>query len=304
MSATGPAGDAGWSRHQDGRKKESAMTITLTPSQIAAAKKVGAAIARDVLAEKSMDMDWTGIDAQDGDILTAAIDANSDAWGEAEEVAHATYDETIVAAAKIDIDHAEKIIPRSIKDGHMTVSEWAGVTDYEEVEDCLVLRPSTWYADDGNAEVAGEFDSGAEAAQDYVSSGDWGEDGGSISVCAWRIGIDADGDSVPVDEDSHEVDIEPDHDALIRAAGGDADCDHDWTAEGEGGCDENPGVWSTGGTSMVFHTHCKKCGLHRVERSTGPQHNPGEHDTVEYTQPENWCVECQSEECECDTDAE
>jgi hypothetical protein len=73
---------------------------------------------------------------------------------------------------------------------------------------------------------------------------------------------------------------------LIAAAGGDTSCDHDWSAEGEGGCSENPGVWSTGGTSMVFHTHCTHCGLIRIERSTGSQRNPGEHDTVEYQMPD------------------
>ena len=95
---------------------------------------------------------------------------------------------------------------------------------------------------------------------------------------------------------------EPDHDALIRAAGGDTECDHDWTSEGEGGCTENPGVWSTGGTSMTFGAHCRKCGLHRVESTTGSQYNPGEHDTVEYEQPPTSCAECESETCTCAED--
>jgi len=73
----------------------------------------------------------------------------------------------------------------------------------------------------------------------------------------------------------------------IRAAMGDAGCgddpdDHDWTSEGEGGLDENPGVWSTGGTSMVYHSHCRRCGLRRIEHSHGAQRNPGEGDSVEY----------------------
>lgn len=76
--------------------------------------------------------------------------------------------------------------------------------------------------------------------------------------------------------------------------------DHDWTAEGEGGCDQNPGVWSTGGTSFVSFTHCRKCGLRRIERTTGCQKNPGEHDTVEYFMPDSWCVECQSESENCE----
>jgi hypothetical protein len=67
-----------------------------------------------------------------------------------------------------------------------------------------------------------------------------------------------------------------------NAGCGDSPDDHDWTAEGEGGCDENPGVWSTGGTSMMFRTHCRACGLRRTEHTTGYQRNPGDHDTVEY----------------------
>lgn len=107
-----------------------------------------------------------------------------------------------------------------------------------------------------------------------------------------------------ITDDSDErlvaVEIEPDHDALMKAAGADTNCDHEWTSEGEGGCTENPGVWSVGGTAMEFHSHCRVCGLKRVEYNTGAQRNPGEHDTVEYTQPENWCAECQRIACICE----
>jgi hypothetical protein len=107
---------------------------------------------------------------------------------------------------------------------------------------------------------------------------------------------DEDGDEV--DDGSLSLSVEPKHGVLIEAAGGDTDCDHDWTAEGEGGCSENPGVWSTGGTSMTFATHCTKCGLRRVEVSTGSQKNPGDHDTVQYTAAKNWCAEHQCDECD------
>ncbi len=81
--------------------------------------------------------------------------------------------------------------------------------------------------------------------------------------------------------------VEPDHEALITQAGGDPNCDHHWTSEGEGGCDENPGEWLTGGTSMMFRSHCTECGLVRVENHTGSQRNPGECDTVEYRLPDS-----------------
>jgi len=136
----------------------------------------------------------------------------------------------------------------------------------------------------------------SDETAEWVAGGSWGDDGARID--AWYIISDEDGDEL--DRGSVTVEIEPDHDALISAAGGDTECDHDWTSEGEGGCDQNPGVWSTGGTSMTFCSHCRLCGLHRTEHTTGSQRNPGEHDTVEYHQPDNWCAECQSEECSCE----
>lgn len=118
--------------------------------------------------------------------------------------------------------------------------------------------------------------------EEWVRDGEWGNDGASVNV--WWTLTDEDGDEV--DTGSHTVEVEPDQDALIKAAGGDVDCDHDWSGEGEGGCDENPGVWSVGGTAIVTVRHCTECGLIRKMRCTGSQRNPGEHDTVEYTMPE------------------
>ena len=60
------------------------------------------------------------------------------------------------------------------------------------------------------------------------------------------------------------------------------DCDHEWTSEGEGGCDENPGVWSLGGTTIQTREHCEHCGVTRITISHGSQRNPGESDTVRY----------------------
>ncbi len=112
-------------------------------------------------------------------------------------------------------------------------------------------------------------------AEDWARDGEWPKSG--CCCCIGAENVDDERDCA-----SKEIEIEPDHAALIRSAGGDTDCDHDWTADGEGGCSENPGVWSTGGTSMSFATHCRRCGLHRQERTTGDQKNPGEHDTTHY----------------------
>ena len=55
---------------------------------------------------------------------------------------------------------------------------------------------------------------------------------------------------------------------------------HDW--RGVGGCSQNPGVFSLGGTKLVFYRRCEKCGWDKRTVSVGSQRNPGEVDTVEY----------------------
>jgi hypothetical protein len=230
--------------------------------------RVGRAMARDVLADPDMPREWTGIDPQDADQFAAAgLEPGTPEWERQEAIAAAVYSAALASGATCT----------------------------------LSMR------DDGGSDETLEFDHEPtrdeirEACREWVEGGEWGVDGASIDV-SWTLTDTADDE---IGEGSVTVEIEPDHDALIRAAGGDLDCDHDWTSEGEGGCDENPGVWSTGGTSMTFAAHCRMCGLHRTEHHTGSQRDPGEHDTVEYSQPNSWCEECQREECECETvDAE
>ena len=128
-----------------------------------------------------------------------------------------------------------------------------------------------------------------DEADDWVSDGEWGDDGASVTV-HWQL---SDGDGEVIREGTLSVEIEPDHDALIEAAGGDVDCDHVWSREGEGGCDENPGVWSTGGTTIVTREHCTCCGIIRESVSRGSQRNPGECDRVTYSLPEpDRCRSC------------
>lgn len=126
-----------------------------------------------------------------------------------------------------------------------------------------------------------------QAARDWAAGGEWGADGALVSV-----GLTLEDADSEWDEECVEVAIEPDHATLIaRAVPSGAECcgtdpdDHEWTAsvDVEGGLRENPGVWSTGGTSLVIRTHCAHCGLRRREQLTGAQRNPGEHDTVSYS---------------------
>lgn len=131
--------------------------------------------------------------------------------------------------------------------------------------------------EDARSQIEGE-------CERWVEEGDWGDDGASVRV-RWSL-YDEDGDKV--DDGLCEVVVEPSHSVLIsRACRGHEYCgddpdDHDWTSEGEGGCDQNPGVWSRGGTTMIFRSRCRRCGLMRREVVYGPHRNPGQVDTVEY----------------------
>lgn len=147
----------------------------------------------------------------------------------------------------------------------------------------FVVPPGTEEYQDNDA-----MGQAADALAEWIREGEWPDAGARVR--GFFTLEDAD---YEWDERSIEVDVPPNHAALMLAAvGGNADTlcgldpdDHDWTSEGEGGCEENPGVWSTGGTSHVFHSHCRRCGLRRVECTTGSQYNPGEHDTTAYAVP-------------------
>lgn len=136
-----------------------------------------------------------------------------------------------------------------------------------------------------------------ECAEKWCKGGEWGDTGNVIPVSYWWEDDDY---STEDDQRETEVEIAPHHASLItQACGGrsteqyDRCCglspdDHDWTGEGEGGCDENPGVWSSGGTTIIIAEHCSQCGLHRTETHFGAQRNPGQADTVEYCMPAEW----------------
>ena len=71
----------------------------------------------------------------------------------------------------------------------------------------------------------------AEACRSWVEGGEWGDDGASVRV-NWTL-TDAAGEEV--DNGIEDVDVEPNHAALIRVAGGGVSCRHEWTGDGEGG---------------------------------------------------------------------
>lgn len=137
------------------------------------------------------------------------------------------------------------------------------------------------YHEDGGYETKIEAGSLSEAVKKAIAicrDGDWGDNGAVVEV--WVTEHDDEGEEVKRRELT--VEIEPNHDALIEAAGGDVECDHKWSR------DE---VHATGGTSFEFTSQCSLCGLQRTEYKCGSQRNPGEHDTVEYAQPDIWLEE-------------
>ena len=183
-------------------------------------------------------------------------------------------------------------------DGKYLGPDQHGVYPVVEVADAASPTYTVTIRDD-TASDSHDYDSEEEArdaitelCDDWASVGDWGPHGASVEI-RWAI---EDSDGNEIDYGCRTVEIEPDHTSLIREAcwdgyqlagcGTDPD-DHDWTSDGEGGCSQNPGVWLTGGTSMLFRSHCRTCGLIREKSTTGSQRNPGDHDTVSYEMPES-----------------
>lgn len=173
----------------------------------------------------------------------------------------------------------------------------------EMVEGCVCRTGGAIHVTAEGDSSAVEYDSeytAEEAALEYVYDGDWSDGGrdrqgatvtGAVEVQTWRMGVRGDGEIVQVDAKSHTIDVaevqEWLHLSAIRAVMGSAGCgddpdDHEWTSEGEGGCDENPGVWSTGGTGLVSRDRCARCGLQRRRYDPGRQRNPGEGVSVRY----------------------
>lgn len=120
-----------------------------------------------------------------------------------------------------------------------------------------------------------------ETACEWASEGSYSE---RVMVRVWVQGLDEDGE--PTDESlSGEVEAGPEP-KPEKTECGTEDEDHDWESPIElvGGCEENPGVWSTGGTSFHFEYVCSKCGMYKTVKTAGQQRNPGElEETIEYS---------------------
>lgn len=146
--------------------------------------------------------------------------------------------------------------------------------------------PVTVRACDDGSHATVEVEHGDDyesAAQDLWDDADYGEGDYCVSV-SWEA-TDAAGEEIA--SGSFDVEHQTEEPDCPESDDG-----HDWTAEHEGGCTENPGVWSTGGTSMLRVCHCRHCGMDRTEKTTGCQKNPGDCDTTTYSEPDGeWVAE-------------
>lgn len=124
---------------------------------------------------------------------------------------------------------------------------------------------------------ADDMASALEAAEVSWQNGDWGEGKALIDV---RV--------VEVDEDGNEVGNAEYIEVEVGEDPPEPDCTseegHDWQYPFEcvGGIKENPGVWSGGGTTMIYKECCARCGAYKKTVMFGSQRNPGQCDTVEY----------------------
>jgi hypothetical protein len=194
---------------------------------------------------------------------------------------------TAAELAALTADELDELLDQMIDDIYVDPDESTQL-DADDIEsvpgllDRIIAGPTNWAAEidsgeGGDRDIRGR--SLLEAvliAERWARRGDWDlEDGGlSVEVAVYHPRIESE-----VVGDESEIDILPDEPECPMGV-------HYWSAAHEGGCRENPGVWSTGGTGMEYHSHCLCCGMSRVVRETGPQRNPGAADTTRYGEPD------------------
>ncbi len=147
--------------------------------------------------------------------------------------------------------------------------------------------PNYRLSDDGHSEVieAEDMADALEQAEERWQDGSWDEK----CIISVRVAeLDDDGKETGevdyVDVECGEDEPEPECTD---------DDGHDWQRPHAivGGLDNNPGVWSTGGTTIVAKSVCCHCGKYRVETSYGSQRNPGQVDKVEYLKADDESLE-------------
>lgn len=122
----------------------------------------------------------------------------------------------------------------------------------------------TYNCTDGNADIEIEADSPSEAAQEYVSGGDWGSDDHETFWIKVYV----------TDEEGYRECVK------VEVKPGEPPCtgdEHDWQAPYEilGGLKENPGVWGSGG-GVKYTLVCMTCGCGKHVNTWAQDSNDGE----------------------------
>ena len=138
---------------------------------------------------------------------------------------------------------------------------WRIVDDWREGR-CVTPEPPLWVVgDEGGDWPFPDARTAEAAAKAYVDTGDWdkGRRTQWVNVSVFRPAIDERGMLCRVDDQVVKVAIDPEEPPCV-----DED-EHDWRAPHHivGGCESNPGVWSSGGGVVIIEV-CVRCGCARI----------------------------------------
>jgi hypothetical protein len=137
---------------------------------------------------------------------------------------------------------------------------------------------NTYKCDDGNAEVEITADSAQDAAEEYVSDGDWGEIESTTWINVYVQEVNKDREDVGGRERCKVV-LHPKVPSCTQD-------EHDWQSPHSivGGLKENPGVHGHGGGVTIAEV-CMHCGCERVTDTWAQDPVTGEQglESVKYT---------------------
>ena len=124
---------------------------------------------------------------------------------------------------------------------------------------------------------AGTMDEARELGREWAREGEWGDE-----ACYCDVSITEDGED-DTEEDGeewsgrYEVGSDPEPPDCDTADG-----THQWRSPiWLGGCDENPGVWSTGGNEIATTEVCRVCGIYSHYTSADQNGHDPAHTTYE-----------------------
>ena len=116
----------------------------------------------------------------------------------------------------------------------------------------------TYQVTDGNGDTEITAESAQAACQEWVDTGDWGSEQKTSWVTVRATPLDADGERIDDESESHTIEIAP---TEPECCGG----SHDWASPLSvvGGIKENPGVYGHGGGVIITEV-CRHCGCYQI----------------------------------------